>query len=152
MKNKYYKQVAKITDTFLGFEDHGFFTTILYVDYGGCCQGIGLRFLGSDSVNGDPLRPTKTGCDYIMHTLKACGAEKWEDLKGITINVLFEEEFVLNSQPVGIEPLPFNKGERFLFSDFEKRANYEKFVESYLVTGNFLFLDEKLWVPGWKHK
>ena len=154
-KEKFFKEAAKITDTFLGFEDHGFFTAIIHVDYGHVMQGIGLRVLGYEGDYQEPMRATKAGCDYIMHTLKACGVKTWEQLKGCRIQVLFPDEFRLNMQPIGIEGFEFDGGSRFLFSDFEKRAKYEHDVETQLIEGSWAsgqMLSTKLWVPGWRPK
>lgn len=147
---KLHKVPAKITDAFLGFEDHGFFTVILHVDYGHVSQGVGLLALGFQGHDRSPMRATKSGCDFIMRVLKACGVRSWDRLKGCRIQVLFEEEFQLNSQPVGIEGFEFDGGEAFLFEDHEKRAKYESLVEKKLIKDGTL--NESLWTPGWKHE
>jgi len=62
---------AKITSTFLGFEDHGIFTYILYLDYGGSGQGAGLIALGGEFTD-----------NHIRGILKTLEVESWEDLPG----------------------------------------------------------------------
>jgi hypothetical protein len=98
------REIAKIERTFLGYEDHGILTAYLHVTYGGAGQGIG----------GYDLRPGNgaVAARWIDWTLKACGVRSWEDLKGRTIYVLTSERRV-----VGIEPLPTEPGERFMFTE-----------------------------------
>lgn len=68
---------AKITGTMLGLEDHGIFTSYLYLDYEkGMSQGFGGYVLGD-----------KYGSYYIKEILRVVGVEKWEDLKGKHIRV-----------------------------------------------------------------
>lgn len=95
------REIAKIERTHLGFEDHGILTGILRVNYGGAAQGIGGYTI------------TNVAGDYIARTLKACGVQTWEELRGRTIYILTDP----NRRIVGIENLPTEPGEQFLFSD-----------------------------------
>jgi hypothetical protein len=95
------REIARIERTHLGFEDHGILTGFLHVTYGSAAQGIG----GYDI--------TTVAGYYIKHTLKACGVDAWEKLPGRTIYVLTDA----NRRVVGIENLPTERGERFLFAD-----------------------------------
>lgn len=72
---------AKITDTFLGFEDHGIFTFCLYLYYDHCHQGYGHYSL-EESGKGYPYTT-----EVIMEILKVVGVTKWEDLKGKLIRI-----------------------------------------------------------------
>lgn len=114
------KRIAKITSTSLGFEDHGIFTTWLHVDYGGSCQGIGGRAFAVPGLDGAP--PVATGGafgDYIIRVLRACGVREWDRLVGRTIYALFDDGdgASMHDQPIGIENLPTENGETFLFAD-----------------------------------
>ena len=62
---------AVIEDTMLGFEDHGFLTFFLHLDYGGSGQGAGGIILSGAYTD-----------HYIREILKTVGVEKWEQLKG----------------------------------------------------------------------
>lgn len=62
---------AKITGTMLGIEDHGLFTSFIYLDWEGGGIGVGGYLLGGES-----------GIKFIEETLKVVGVGKWEDLKG----------------------------------------------------------------------
>ena len=95
------REIAKIERTHLGFEDHGILTGFLHVSYGGATQGVGGY--GIATVAGQ----------YLERTLKACGVQAWEDLRGRTIYVLTNS----NRRVVGIENLPTEPGERFLFAE-----------------------------------
>lgn len=87
---------ARITRTMLGFEDHGFLTYFLYLDYGGSMQGAGGLTLGTrdrDS-NGHLDR-------HIKGILSVCGVSEWENLTGRQILALANhgKVFALRSLP-----------------------------------------------------
>jgi hypothetical protein len=67
---------AKITGTMLGVEDHGIFTSFLYLEWEGGGVGIGGYVLGGES-----------GLKFIERTLEVVGVEKWEDLEGKYVRV-----------------------------------------------------------------
>jgi hypothetical protein len=67
---------AKITGTMLGVEDHGIFTSFLYLEWEGGGVGIGGYVLGGES-----------GIKFIERTLEVVGVEKWEDLEGEYVRV-----------------------------------------------------------------
>ena len=96
------REVAKIRRTSLGFEDHGILTAYLHVDFGGSGQGLGGYNL------------TGAACaKFVAGTLKALDVTDWKDLTGRYLYVLRDEQ----QRVVGIENLPTDKGERFLFAD-----------------------------------
>lgn len=103
MTTEYTREIAKIERTHLGLEDHGILTGMLHVTYGGSAQGVG----------GYDLRTGSAAAVFIERTLRACGVRTWEALKGRTIYVLTDE----SRRVVGIENLPTEPGERFLFAD-----------------------------------
>lgn len=107
------KEIARITSTMLGLEDHGILTFFLHVDYGGKCQGIGGRLLST----GVPPRASSCVGDLVLGILRACGVRRWEDLPGRTIYALFEDGAGWSDQPIGIENLPTEAGGQFLFAD-----------------------------------
>lgn len=72
---------AKITDTFLGFEDHGIFTFCLYLYYDGSHQGYGQYAL-EESGKGYPYT-----AEVIMEIMKVVGVRKWEDLTDKLIRI-----------------------------------------------------------------
>lgn len=114
-----HKEIAKIESTMLGVEDHGIFTSMLFVTYGGSGQGIGGY--GLDEWDKDKKRRIGTayGLEFIKRTMKACGVSEWEKLKGRTIYVLKESDG-WNAKVLGIEPLPTENGETFIFDDLAK--------------------------------
>lgn len=67
---------AKITGTMLGVEDHGIFTSFVYLEWEGAGIGFGGYVLGGQS-----------GIDFIREILEVVGVEKWEDLKGKYVRV-----------------------------------------------------------------
>lgn len=118
------RDIAKITNTMLGYEDHGIFTCSLTVNYGGSGQSIGGYCLD------EPVRRegefigrfgTAYGMEFVARVIKACGVESWEQVKGRTIYVLQDlaegESSWGTSKVLGIENLPTEKGCRFVFGD-----------------------------------
>jgi len=114
------EKIAKIESTMLGREDHGIWTLMLQVTYGGSGQGIGGYSLD------EPLRDendkfirragTAYGMEWIIQVTQACGVDSWEKVKGRTILVYFEDESFF-SKPIGIGPLPTEPGKKFIFAD-----------------------------------
>lgn len=126
-----HKKIAKIRSTHLGPEDHGIFTTMLHVEYGGSGQGIGGYALDSAAVEGDShlgsRRGTALGLEWIMRTLQACGVSQWERLVGRTIYVYFEKAAdVWSARPIGIGPLPTEDGEPFCFAELIEKYREPK--------------------------
>lgn len=78
---------ATITSTMLGWEDHGIFTFVLHLDYGGSGQGAGYRSLDTFDKARDKRVGTAFGLSLMMRLLKVVGVRKWEDLKGKHIRV-----------------------------------------------------------------
>jgi hypothetical protein len=119
------KDIAKITSTALGYEDHGILSCVLIVDYGGSGQGVGGYALDTPirDANDKFLRREGTafGMEFVARIIRACGVDEWEDVKGRTIFVLqdLEEGQVAwgNSKVLGIENLPTERGEQFIFQD-----------------------------------
>lgn len=81
---------AKIESTRLGWEDHGIFTFVLNLDYGGSGQSAGDyaldRWFGPRGSAGGRCG-TAMGLDMVMAVLKTVGVQKWEDLPGLHIRV-----------------------------------------------------------------
>ena len=98
------ERIAKVTSTFLGFEDHGIFTFNLMLNYGDSGQGA-----GSYDLRGDWCAAT------LQAILRACGVDQWEKIKGRTIIALVDKQgFGLVR---GIGPLPTEEGEFVLFQE-----------------------------------
>lgn len=109
-----HKQIAKVEYTQLGWEDHGIFTAIIGLDYGGSSQSVGMYSLS--------YRPNKEhigaqgGIAHIMRIMEACGVDQWEKIKGRTIYAIREEDG-WDTKVIGIGPLPTEEGRDFIFSD-----------------------------------
>lgn len=88
---------AKITSTMLGIEDHGIFSFMLHLDYGGSGQGAGGYALDAP-IDKDGVFlgrvGTASGMSLIIEILKIVGVDKWEDLKGKLIRVKAEQHKV----------------------------------------------------------
>lgn len=80
----------------LGFEDHGIFTCMIHLDYGGAGQGFGGYCLaGSNDKDTDGNFPNNYGANFIKKILEVVGVEKWEDLVGKHVRVKAEHTKVL---------------------------------------------------------
>lgn len=111
--------IAKIRSVRLGWEDHGIFTCNLDLDYGGSSQGAGGYCLDEPRHTADKefvgRFGTAFGMEWIIRTMKACGATDWKQVEGTTVIALREEGY--NGKVVGIKPLPTEKGEPFIFEE-----------------------------------
>lgn len=124
MADEYRNTIAKITDTFLGVQDHGIWTATLTVEYeNGGVQGIGGYALDQPlrAPDGEFLGRfgTADGMEFVRRTCAAVGVETWEELKGKIVRVLFDpDDTGLSAQPRGIAAGPFSRGGRlFVFGD-----------------------------------
>lgn len=98
----YYGQVARITSTMLGEEDHGILTAYLHV--GGDGWGTGVGGYGLDAwVEAEGRRvPTAYGLDQIVQIMHTVGAHTWEKLPGREVIVLYDTESTLGCVAKGI--------------------------------------------------
>lgn len=120
------QDIAKITGTSLGYEDHGILSCMLTVTYGGgACQGVGGFSLDTPykDANGKHLGRVGTGygMEFVARVMRACGVSSWEKINGRTIYVLQDgepgESMLGSSRVLGIENLPTEPGERFIFAE-----------------------------------
>lgn len=116
------RDIAQITGTFLGVEDHGILTCTLTVDYGGGrVQTIGGYSLDTPSKDSSDRVGTDYGMEFVARVMRTCGVRCWEHLVGRTIYVLQDLEPDAPtwgpSNVVGIEKLPTEPGGKFLFGD-----------------------------------
>lgn len=113
-------QIAKITDSFIGFEDHGLLTVSLTFDYGGSMQGIGHRAFGSSSEDDSSKwrLPHEMGMDFIRRLLLACGVSEWSAITGRTVFVTSDWTKVYR-----VEPLPTENGAAFDIDEWAESFN-----------------------------
>lgn len=118
------KEIAKIEETHLGWEDHGCFTACVMLDYGGVHQGMGHYILSSPKKDAEGQylgqQGTAEGMDFLMAVCKAAGVDTWEQLPGRTVFAVLDERKMV----VGLEPLPTERGTAFHVDDVfpERRA------------------------------
>jgi len=110
----YSRELAKIEQTFLGYQDHGHLTAVLRVSCGAVSQSVGGYSLDEYDAAAGLRVGTVRAAEFIGRTVKACGADSWEQLRGRTIYVLIDGT---DGVAVGIENLPTEPGERFIFAD-----------------------------------
>lgn len=110
------KKIAKVTGTFLGWEDHGMFTCSLTLDYGHSGQGAGFYQLSTYDPATDRQVGTAEGLEFVIRLLRACGVSSWERLVGRTVFA-----HATSGKVLGIEPLPTEPGEAFFFDDLWER-------------------------------
>ena len=112
------EKIAKITDTLLGYEDHGIFTVILTLEYGGgSAQGAGMYSLDQYDKETKQRYGTAAGMDFIIGIIRACGVDQWEKIKGRTVVAIMDRDDDWGGKVIGLKPLPTEGGKEFLFTD-----------------------------------
>lgn len=79
---------AKIRNTFLGVEDHGILTFMLYVDMDGCSCGVGGYALDRYDREQDKRVYSAKGMETVAKVLEVVGVDSWEKLPGKYIRVV----------------------------------------------------------------
>jgi len=77
---------ATITSTMLGKEDHGIFTFVLHLDYGGSGQGAGTYALSYGGYDEKEKFVPYMG-ELLWRIMDTVGVRTWEDLRGEHIRV-----------------------------------------------------------------
>ena len=98
----YAGRIGTITTTLLGMEDHGIFTTSLLVEWPSSGVSVGGFALDSYEKDLDRRAGTAYGLDHVMQILETVGVEKWEDVRGKEVIVLFEGDGGWGARSVGI--------------------------------------------------
>lgn len=118
----YVEKIAKIGSVKLGPEDHGIFTCMVYLDYGGSGQGAGGYALDAPATDENGRYSgrvgTAFGMEWIMRLMRAAGVDDFSKLEGRTVLALREND---GTRIVGLKPLPTEQGEPFVFSDLAAR-------------------------------
>lgn len=116
----YTEQIAKIERASLGWEDHGIFTCMLDLNYGGSGQGTGGYALDEPRRDGEGQHigrfGTAFGMEFIIRVMRACGVQDWSKVTGRTVLAIRESDDY-HARVVGIKPLPTERGEPFIFAE-----------------------------------
>jgi len=102
----YSGQIGTIKRTTLGTESHGIVTAMLHIEWKG--GGIGVGGYCLDEPKKDAAGKhvgrfgTAYGLDHIMRILETVGVDRWEDLPGKQVIVLFEGSGGWGSTSCGI--------------------------------------------------
>jgi hypothetical protein len=102
---EYGGQVGTITSTALGYQDHGILTASLTVEWKGGGVSVGGYCLDQPKdrdARDYSRRGTAYGLDHLIRILETVGVDRWEELKGKQVIVLFEGRDWLGAQSVGI--------------------------------------------------
>lgn len=106
------EDIAKITSTALGYEDHGMFSFNVSFTYGASSQGTGHYCICSENSDQDW---DAAGIRIVKGIIDACGVDRWEKLVGRTVIVVRDDG--QHGQIRGIKPLPTEKGREFMFAE-----------------------------------
>lgn len=92
---EYAAEIAMVTDTMLGIEDHGILTAFIYLEYmGGGIQGAGGYMLDVSNPSKKKSRKGTSGTAiFIRRCLEVIGSDTWEKLKGNYVIALREPSF-----------------------------------------------------------
>lgn len=84
---------AIIKSTFLGFEDHGFLTAMLRLDFGHSSQGFGGYALGGARNNEHRNGPVESRfcSEFLAGVLETVGVREWSELVGKPVRVRSSE-------------------------------------------------------------
>lgn len=116
------RSVAKVERTTLGYEDHGILTCFLHLSYGtGGAQGAGGYALDEYDKTLERRVGTAYGCEFLIRLMRACGVDEWSKLKGRTVYAVRDGDG-FGATVIGIEPLPTEPGEAFMFADLKEMA------------------------------
>lgn len=98
----YSGRAGTITSTRLGVQEHGIMTAYLTVEWQKGGVGVGGFALASYDKDLDRHIGSAYGMDHVMRILDTVGVEKWEDLRGKQVIVLFGDDGGWGSRSVGI--------------------------------------------------
>lgn len=125
----YSGQIATIKSTALGTEDHGIFTAWLNLEWPGGGIGVGGLALDGPHKDADGKHLGRVGsafgADHVMRIIETVGVDKWEQLPGCQVIVLFEGKGGLGSQACGIAGITN-----------EKVLNFKKHAKSFIEKEN----------------
>lgn len=106
---------ATIVDSYLGYWGHGsegVLVAFLLVDFGGVIRGIGGHLLNSP----DPAANRAYGERFALRMMRACGTQRWSELDGLRIAVLFDAPFPWG-KAIGVRDASGGADAQFLFDD-----------------------------------
>ncbi|GLU91309.1 hypothetical protein [Agromyces sp. NBRC 114283] len=102
---EYGGQIGTIKSTSLGYEFHGILTASLTIEWSGGGVSVGGFCLDEpkDREGRDySRRGTAYGLDHIIRIIETVGVERWEDLQGRQVIVLFEGRSAWGAHSVGL--------------------------------------------------
>lgn len=111
-------ELGKITNTFLGYEDHGIFTFTIYLEFGGSGQAFGNYGLSEKNEAGRVISPIAG--EVITGILGAVGVSNWEDLIGKVVFVERENGIIRSIEAPSFVP---HKGKYDIKDHFEEYKN-----------------------------
>lgn len=114
----YSAELMRIRSTSLGMQDHGIWTAYLHCE--GAETGVGVGGYALDTtpveIGGEKRRAGSSfGMDHLMQICKTVGVEKWEDLPGKAIYVLYDKASHWGQSPKGIANI--DTGEALIFEE-----------------------------------
>lgn len=98
------ERLARIESTFLGTEDHGIFTALITLDYGGAGQGAGML----------DLRHSDAAFRFVAGVCRVLGVDSWEKVVGRQVFALIDGDG--SGMVRGLKGLPFESDATFVFA------------------------------------
>lgn len=123
--SKKFQQLGKVESVMFGFEDHGILTFMIYLNYGGSCQGFGGYALDTYDKEKKRRVGTAAGTDLILKLLNLFKVSKLDDIEGRSVFALRDSDN-WTSSIVGLKLPDFDGGEELLISDWQKEWFPEK--------------------------
>ena len=82
---------GKITNTELGYEDHGIFTCFLHIEGDGWGCGFGGYSLDSPDKTLQRRKGTAEGMEAIIQIIRTLDVNSWEKVKGQYVRVVLKD-------------------------------------------------------------
>lgn len=86
----YSGEIAKITSTSLGVEDHGILSAFVFTEWQGGGVGVGGYALDAWDEAAKARVTTAYGLDQLVQIMRVVGVSSWEKLPGQQVIVLFD--------------------------------------------------------------
>lgn len=115
---EYSAEVMRVRKTSLGIEDHGIWTAYLHCEGDGTGTGVGGYCLDDKPDGREPgsrRKGSAYGLDWLMQVVGIIGVDKWEDLPGKRIYVLYPEKGHWGQTAKGIANI--DTGKALIFED-----------------------------------
>lgn len=115
-----HRSIARLTDTYIGFTERtrGLFVLEVRADYGNVnITGPLVVFSRRLDAPGGGFSPD--AARWIKGFCDAAGVQRWEDVAGRTVLIVWDDVTDVFDKALGVEPLPTEPGTPFMFDEVQ---------------------------------